>query len=210
MGHRISRRAVVGGAIALVGTGVVGRAAATECFDLAGDEKLYVGMVGGRQIDGKLHQRWYIINRDDGEPVFSLPHQDGHSLEHLEYGARVWAAFESGQGFRWHRRTRILRVAAPGSLEAMAAREASVAAAEKSGIWMKGVVSYEWEGNVAVSLRDEERRFLRYKHAALYSSSNPKLSAFASMASEKEVKLRIGRIWSGKLVVLEAAPLAEA
>lgn len=210
MGHRISRRAVVGGAIALAGAGVAGQAAEAKPFDLARDERLFVGMVGGRQIDGKLHQHWYTINRDDGEPEFSLPHQDGHSLEHLEYGARVWAAIESGQGFRWHRRTRILRVAAPGSLEAMAAREASVAAAEKSSIWMKGVVRYEWQGDVSVLLWDEERRFLRYRRAVLQSSSHPALSAIAAVGMDKEVKLRIGRIWSGKLVVLEAAPLTEA
>lgn len=127
--------------------------------------------------------------------------------DRLEYGARVWVAVQRGDKPRFHHSTSILRVAAAESPVAKAVRAASVAAAERTSVWMEGRVGQETDGDVYVWLNHDERLSLR-ESKALSSRSNPLLRTFAGMGGrDKPVAVRVGRIWSDMLQVFETKVL---
>lgn len=205
---RISRREVMGGALALVGVSACGGAALADTFKLAADERLFVGMVG-LPPNFSFAQSWlYLIGDNPRDRILIAAPPGGFPVEdRLEYGARVWVAVQRGDRPRLHRRTRILRVAAADSPVAKAVRAANVAAAKRTSVWMEGRVGQEKEGDVFVWLNHDERLSIR-ESKALSSRSNPLLRTFAGMGgSDKPVAVRIGRIWSGTWQVFETKVL---
>lgn len=205
---RISRREVMSGALALAGVSAWGGAALADSFKLAADERLFVGMVGMPPDFGFLQSWRHLIGDNPRDQLLIAPPTGGLTVEdRLEYGARVWVAVQRGDKLRTHHRTRVLRVAAADSPVAKAVRESSMAAAERTSVWMDGRVGQEKDGDVFVWLNHDERLSIR-ESKALSSRSNPLLRTFAGMGgSNKPVAVRVGRIWSGTWQVFETKVL---
>lgn len=207
---RISRREVMGGALALAGVSACGGVAAADSFNLDFDERLFVGMVGVLP-HGYVSQKpstLLLIGDNPRDRIMIWAPLGGFPPEDLlPYGTRVWAAEKRGDFPKLYRRTRVLRTAAADSPEAMAARAASLAAAERSSVWMECRIARDGGGEVSVRLTSDNRLLIG-EPKNLSSRSNPLLMAFAGMGgSGKAVAVRGGRIWDGTIQVFETKVL---
>ncbi len=144
MRYQISRRAVLGGSIAIAGAGAFSGLAVAEDFKLAADEELFVGFSTARPLlQGRhlINWRWLVSN--DGRDKFPVwcPPSRFAGAQQLEHGARVWAARRrSASDRRLNQSVRILRVASVDSIEASSARDESERRAWENGQWLKARV----------------------------------------------------------------------
>lgn len=198
MRYQISRRAVLGGSIAIAGAGAFSGLAVAEDFKLAADEELFVGFSTARPLlQGRhlINWRWLVSN--DGRDKFPVwcPPSRFAGAEQLEHGARVWAARQcSASDQRLNQRVRILRVASADSIEASSARYESELRAWKNGQWLKArvLVPVRNRGDAVLIQcqvrHDDDRPFLH---------KTPPVGALATATRPDHVVVKLGQTWEG-------------
>lgn len=198
MRYQISRRAVLGGSIAIAGAGACIGLAVAEDFKLAADEELFVGFSTARPLlQGRhlINWRWLVSN--DGRDKFPVwcPPSRFAGAQQLEHGARVWAARRrTASDRRLNQSVRILRVASVDSIEASSARDESERSAWENGQWLKSrvLVPVRNRGD-SVLIRcqvrhDDDRPFLH--------KTRP-VGALATATRSDRLLVKLGQTWEG-------------
>ena len=198
MRYQISRRAVLGGSIAIAGAGACSGLAVAEDFELAADEELFVGFSTARPLlQGRhlINWRWLVSN-DGGDkfPVWCPPSRFA-GAQQLEHGARVWAARRrSASDRRLNQSVRILRVASVDSIEASSARDESERRAWENGQWLRArVLVPVRNGGNAVLIRCQ----VRHGEDPPFLHKTLAVGALATATRLDRLLVKLGQTWEG-------------
>lgn len=192
----LSRRAVLGGTLAIAGTSAFCTLPAASSITRAPGEELFVGFIKDRWAT-KSPRAWHTMVRNDGsdERLFHRLADEGREGGCMAHGARVWAVWpphnEDGQRIG---PPRILHLEPADSTVSIAARLAADSKACANGEWVYARVLMRCStGRSRILIRcqglaaDDSRWLYRPTPVGALATATPK----------DQLLIKFGKTWDG-------------